>query len=112
MFDDFVSELRPVVSALWASASDDLYLDDEVTECPYTTDENWPKFVGWLRYGYARAYRRFDGDDYLAYRMFKNINDTIKRNWDELAQYSESGRVFTLALDKTDGSVELRGLDW
>jgi len=111
VLDEFFNGFREAIVAEWESNAADFAIDEdeELPVCPYATEENWPKFLGWLKYGYSRAYRRFKGDDSVAYRTYTNINQVISRYWEDLKMYADTGTKFTLAIDYSTGDVELRG---
>jgi hypothetical protein len=107
MLDEFLPKVRRELAKQYSKEYSDFDLEPK---CPYTTNETWPKMVNWYKYGYARAKRRYRGNDDIAYLLFRNVTKTIENNWEELKQYCDSGRKFTLVLDLDYGDVELRGL--
>jgi len=100
--------IRRELAREWSQNLDEY---DEDRKCPYTSNEVWPRMVNWYKYGYARAKRRYRGDDDIAYLLYKNVGETMSEYWPELENYCDTGRKFTMVLDLDNGDVTLRGLD-
>lgn len=111
MLDEFLPRLRAALAREWSQCLESKEYDTE-RRCPYTTNETWPRMVEWYKYGYARAYRSFRGDDDIAYRLFRNVSELMEEKWPELVSYENSDREFVLAMNYRTGDAELRGLEW
>jgi hypothetical protein len=104
LIDNLFSEARPHAINDWQME----FWDGVYPECPYTDVENWAKVIQWFKYGFARAKRRFKGNQYAAWKTFNAIGDVIDRQWDYLADYMDSGREFTLVIDYYNADAWLR----
>lgn len=107
MLDKVFEGMRDEAIRVWESETSGTFDDeDEDRDCPYTTDENWPKVLGWLKFGYARAKQRYK-EDYIAYQLVNNIDKVIENEWPMLEQYQDTGKEFSLAIDIENGTAEL-----
>lgn len=106
--DSFFREMRPEVNKEWEQSFDEEFggedEEGEIPVCPYTTDENWPKMVGWMKYGYARARRRYNSP-YMAYKLFQSIGNEIEKFWPLVSE--NIGETFTIALDIENGEARI-----
>jgi hypothetical protein len=91
------------------------YEDEDEDEgnipCPFDSDEDWDKLVGWMKYGYARAKRRWK-DDGLAYALFQSIERELIREAHTLKIYLDSNMEFTLCLDAENGVAKVKYPYW
>jgi hypothetical protein len=114
--EEFCQSMKPWLLKEWEDVSEEMYLieDEGIPECPYLTIENWPKVIGWLKYGYARAKRRYNNNSWVAYQLYKNIEKVIQDNWSRLEEYTDMSVEFTLCLDIENGeaSIKSKDLSW
>ena len=84
----------------WESEADNLMNlqddDGETIPCPFVDDEVWSRCLGWIKYGFGRTKRRFDGDKASAFVLHERLDKVIKDTKKEL---SYEGQMFTIKID-------------
>lgn len=87
---------------------DEIDYDEDYNEpCPFEDEVIWTRLVGWLKYGYARAKRRYKNDWGMAWALFENLDKLLTSQRAFLEQYADTGAVLTLALDYDNGYARL-----
>lgn len=90
------------------TGSDERTLED----IPEEDDETWARICGWVKFGYARAHRRFKGESYIAYSLFRSIEEEFKSYFETLKQYADTGMEFSIALDYENGHASMNYSPW
>lgn len=110
--DKLLAEIRPeAVKYFESEYGYEMEHDSEYTNV-MQSDETWSQVCGWIKYGFARAKRRFKGDAWGMYYLRNRIERVVKNQWASLIEWADSGREFTLVLEYGSGYVEVRGLDF
>lgn len=81
--------------------------DESAPDCPFEDDETWARILGWIKYGYARAKRRFHNDMDSAWATFEAVEKACKIIPD-LSNYEGTGVEITMAIDYRNGWAEIR----
>lgn len=105
-------DARPEAISGWVSEYGGDFDEDYSEENPFEDDEKWNRIVGWVKSGFARANRRFKGEQYTAYALFQSIEREFKKYWDSLLTHADTGMEFTIALDYENGCASMQYSDW
>lgn len=71
--------------------------------------ETFDKIENVIGYGFAKAKKRYSQHDvYNVFHMKELIQNEVKRRWNTLCEYTDSGVEFTLSYDIANGHCEIR----
>lgn len=103
---------RPEAITSWVSEYGNDFDEDYSEENPFENDEKWARIVGWVKSGFARANRRFKGEQYTAFALFRSVEREFEKYWQSLLSHADTGIEFTIALDYESGCASMQYSDW
>jgi len=103
--EEFAVGYRAGMIQDWKDYMLENYEDEDFPACPFEDDETWNRILGWVKYGFLRAKRRFDNNQWMAWTLFQKLDKLIKAT-PEL--FSETYETLTLVLDYENAHAEIR----
>lgn len=111
---EFAFEYIQAMIKEWKNERSNCYDCDETEgngECvcvnPFEGKDAFRRIYGWLKFGYARAKRKYKDRPCLAFALKNEIDEVTKRESAALAEYVDSGVEFKMRLDLENCEVKI-----